>query len=191
MRFKVDKKLLRKKMRYQRNQMDFKDVMEKSQQINQRIFKILLDEDIHQVFIYMSMENEVDTYGVISKLIRQGMPVGLPRCYPNGVLRFHQVDELESLMMSPFGVLEPSMDAPVVEPDAHTAIFIPGLAFDAHNNRLGYGGGYYDRYLAAHQTFYGKYFIIFESQRVEEVPCDEWDLPIESVITEERQYDIK
>lgn len=175
-------------MRYQRNQMAFKEVMEKSQQISQQIFKILLDEEIQQVLIYMSMENEVDTYGIVTKLIRQGMPVGLPRCYPNGILKFHQVDSLERLMMSPFGVLEPSEDTPVLEPDAHTAIFIPGLAFDAHNNRLGYGGGYYDRYLAAHQTFYGQYFIIFESQRVEEVPCDSWDLPIKCVITEECHY---
>lgn len=104
---------------------------------------------------YCSIGSEVDTRALIEAMIGRGAAVALPRCGTDdqGARRlwWHRVMSLDDLVSGAYGIPEPpNMASTEVEPAAyaHAVAIVPGLAFDAHGCRLGYGGGYYDRFLA-------------------------------------------
>lgn len=106
------------------------------------------------VFSYLSFGPEVDTRQLITAAWAQSKLVALPRCVPGSRrLRWHRVDELEHLSLSPLGMEEPEPFAEEVDPttiDPHrvpAVALVPGLGFDFLGYRLGYGGGYYDGFL--------------------------------------------
>ena len=105
------------------------------------------------VFTYLSFGAEVDTRELIERAWSLGKTVALPRVVPGTrQMRWYAVDSLDCLERSSFGVEEPPADpAREVTPrDFHTPVaLVPGLAFDREGYRLGYGGGYYDRFLSA------------------------------------------
>lgn len=104
------------------------------------------------VFTYLSIGSEVDTRVLIRAAWAAGKVVVLPRCEPGRRLAWYVVDALEGLAPGAFGILEPAPDpARLVSPGdfGHPLAIVPGLAFDRAGFRLGYGGGYYDRFLAS------------------------------------------
>lgn len=105
------------------------------------------------ILTYLSMGSEVETRWLIAEALEKGKLVALPRCVGKGEskhLEFHVLKDLANLEESPFGVLEPEDDpATLVGESAYPAAIaiVPGLAFDRSGYRLGYGAGYYDRFL--------------------------------------------
>lgn len=103
---------------------------------------------------YCSFGSEVDTHALIEAMIERGVAVALPRCGTDDRgerhLRWHRVMSLDDLAPGAHGISEPpNLTSTEVEPSAyaHAVAIVPGLAFDAQGYRLGYGGGYYDRFL--------------------------------------------
>lgn len=143
--------------------------------------------DARVVLCYLSMDSEVETRDVIEASWRAGKVVALPRVMGAHSMRWYRVDGpdgLAALERSPFGVLEPVADsAREVAPDAVTLVLVPGLAFDRVGQRLGYGGGFYDVFLA---DFVGPSIGLCRSAAlIETLPCTEpHDLPVQKVVTE-------
>lgn len=111
---------------------------------------------------YVSYGSELDTRELIIEALRLGKQVCVPRVGENHRMDFFQIGALEELQPGFHGILEPSESAPVYSVKDHgkaggddtaALMLMPGVAFDPYGNRLGYGGGYYDRYLAAHPQF--------------------------------------
>lgn len=134
---------------------------------------------------YVRFRSEIDPAPLLSRLAAAGCALALPRTpgrrTPDG-LAFHRWAPGDPLIRSAFGVLEPSADAPLAQPDL---LFIPLLAFDRAGRRLGYGAGHYDRTLAGLRAVKPVRAIglAFAEQEVSEVPVDEADERLDGVLT--------
>jgi 5-formyltetrahydrofolate cyclo-ligase len=130
---------------------------------------------------FWPMGREIDIRPLLLGLHARGHPIALPITPPRGQpLRFHRWHPDQALHRGPMGTSEPAPDAETLTPDL---ILVPLLAFDSAGRRLGYGGGYYDRTLAAlpHATRLG---CAYAAQRLDEVPAGEDDARLHAVATE-------
>lgn len=121
--------------------------------ICERVLQMAAFRSADAVFAYLAIGSEVETRGVIAAALAAGKAVALPRCVPDerGRMTWHRVRGLDGLVPGAHGILEPAGDpGTVVRADTFAAplALVPGLAFDCAGFRLGYGGGYYDRFLA-------------------------------------------
>ncbi len=104
---------------------------------------------VHTVLIYVSTPIEVDTLQIIKNALADGKKVAVPRCISGTRnMAFHYINGLEDLSPGAFSVLEPSESAPVVTDFSGTLMLVPAFLYDRNGFRLGYGKGYYDRYMA-------------------------------------------
>lgn len=138
------------------------------------------------VFTYLSFGSEVDTRFVITRCWEMGKRVCLPRCAAGFALTWHAVEDLDHLVRSRFGMEEPAAGAPQAQPagSVYSVALVPGLAFDRRGFRLGYGGGYYDRFLPA---FSGVSIGLCRSDLLsDELPSlSEYDYPVDLVVTDD------
>ena len=133
------------------------------------------------VSFYWPMGDEADPRPLANALAARGHTLALPVvAAPRTPLLFRRWREGETLVTHKFGMREPSTDAPAVVPDV---LLMPLLAFDARGTRLGYGGGFYDRTLAALKSARA-IGIAYAGQEVGELPRHEHDYPLDAVMTE-------
>lgn len=156
--------------------------------IASRVTSLAEYADASAVLTYLSIWDEVETRGIIRDAWSRGKVVALPRCVPHTrLMRWYRVESLDGLERSKFGVLEPMAD-PAAELDPNAAsralAIVPGLTFDARGYRLGYGGGFYDTFLAG---FGGASVGICREAQLSaagELALDAHDLPVQVVVTE-------
>lgn len=132
------------------------------------------------VYFYYPLGSEVDLLPAARLALEQGKPVAFPRT-AGEQMDFYQVGSLEDFKEGAFHVMEPVGECRMQA--GHPLILVPGLAFDCHKGRIGYGKAYYDRYF---QRFPGavKAGICFESQLVEQIPMEAHDHPMDYLVTE-------
>jgi 5-formyltetrahydrofolate cyclo-ligase len=130
---------------------------------------------------YAPIRGEISVIPALEAWGLQGGQVALPRMVvDSSQMQFHLAD-LNTLEEGPYGILQPPEVAPVVVPEV---ILVPLLAYDNHGNRLGYGGGYYDRYFAAQKTQPITYGCAFRFQHHESLPVEAHDYQLLGVITD-------
>lgn len=140
---------------------------------------------------YLSFGAEVETRGIIERAWEAGKTVALPRCVPGSrLMRWHRIESFDGLVRSSLGVEEPADEAStLVDPAASSraVALVPGLAFDARGYRLGYGGGFYDVFLAGFKGV--SMGLCRTAQLVDDLAClgavDALDLPVDMVICED------
>lgn len=124
--------------------------------------------------------SEIDTRVVLNDLTRRGYSLALPVIeVQNQPLVFRQFETGDELVEGSFKTKQPSVHAPIVEPDI---ILVPLLAFDSEGGRLGYGGGYYDRTIAKHKAL--TIGLAFAGQLVRNTPNDKLDMPLDYIVSE-------
>lgn len=137
------------------------------------------------VMLYLSMRSEVETTGLLEQLLRAGRQV----CAPVVNMRDRQLiprqlcDVEASLVRHPYGMLEPKATCPMVAPSELRLIFVPGIAFDSDGYRLGYGMGFYDRFLAQCPDAV-RVGLAYQAQMVSETFPQSWDVPVHRIFTE-------
>ncbi len=137
------------------------------------------------LFTYYSIEREVDTRALIDMAFEAGKRVALPVTEADGVMYFAAFRPEELLHKGRFkGIPEPGPTAERLTPEAKDVFIVPALCFDPMGYRLGYGGGYYDRYLAAHVCV--TVGLCREKTVVDEVPRGPYDLPVQYLVTEKK-----
>lgn len=138
------------------------------------------------VMLFYGMGNEPDTQMLIQTLLLQGKTVALPKCLPKRRMKARIVRGLDDLRLGAFGIPEPIEDCPAVERDRIDLILVPNVCCDKQGYRLGRGAGYYDRYLAGYTGF--TVALCPEQWLQETLPTDEFDLPVQLVLTEQKTW---
>ncbi len=135
---------------------------------------------------YVDFRGEAGTRGIIEESWRRGKKVFVPRV-EGGQMEFFRLDGFEQLKAGAFGILEPEKrpGEDVGAFEAGSLMIVPGVAFDRERNRIGYGGGYYDRYLSVHHQLHTM-ALAFEYQILPEVPHDATDIKPDIIVTERR-----
>lgn len=183
-RLQKDKNILRAAMREKARLMKEGEVISASETIAGRLFSLPQMLDANIVFCYVSIEQEVQTYSIIEKLLDMGKKVCVPKCYRGGIMDARLISSLENLTpCSPFGILEPSDAAEMVDPAMIDFAIVPGLAFDRKGRRLGKGAGYYDRYLRSVKAV--KCGVCFDEMLIDSVAVGAYDIPMDIVVTED------
>ncbi len=140
------------------------------------------------VAVYASAHWELTTTPLITALRMRGVALAYPRVTRGTKqLTFHRVSCPEELHLGSFDIPEPSPRTPVVAPEHLDLVVVPGLAFDALGNRLGWGQGHYDVTFEHHHRAI-RIGYAFACQLVETVPVSPWDLPMDAIVTEERTH---
>ena len=134
------------------------------------------------VFCYVGTRDEINTRPILEHILSSKKRLGVPRCIAKGVMEVCIVTDMEQLKPGMYGILEPGEECPVILPREIDLAFVPCLSCSRDGLRLGYGGGYYDRYLA--QTDCIKAALCREKMMSEAIPAQEWDLKMDAVITE-------
>ncbi|MBF0908255.1 MAG: 5-formyltetrahydrofolate cyclo-ligase [Atopobium sp.] len=137
------------------------------------------------VLTYVSVSSEVSTRMFIKCALRDGKTVAVPRCLPGHCLEFVAIASVEQLVPAPFNLLEPAKDlSALTEVQMSNAIcIVPALLVDTKGYRLGYGAGFYDRFLS---TYSGKKICLAYQHNLSKttLPHTEFDVPVDMVITE-------
>ena len=132
---------------------------------------------------YVSIANEVDTHILIDLALDSGKRVAVPVVKSSRTLIHREVRSRAELKPSGFGLLEPSLeDGAVVPPDAFDVVLVPGLAFDRAGNRVGFGAGFYDRFLSLAPAF--KIGLAYDFQLFDRLPAGPRDIPMDLIVTE-------
>ncbi len=174
---------LRDILRRKKDAMSPAERLEKSQSICRHLMKILSDNET--VLVYTSKEKEVNTEPLIQALFDRKNPVVVPIIVKEDVsLRLSYIRNFAVLVPSTFGVPEPiGNEIPAVPKDIDT-IILPMLGFDRKGGRIGYGAGYYDRFLEKNPELH-KVGIAFACQEVDELPLEENDIRMDAIVTED------
>ncbi len=192
----MQKQTLRKEILTLRENQTPAEIIEK----NKQIFDILANWQVFKsadaVLIYMDFRSEVQTRQIVDYCLENNKDVIVPVVKQDTKqIVLVAVDNDTTFVKSKLGILEP-----VIEKDSVRTLYdidlvlAPGVAFDQAGNRLGYGGGYYDRLLAAHSEIrhlIKVYGLAFDCQLVDDVPTDKTDCKMDGVITEKQIYHCK
>ncbi len=133
------------------------------------------------LFAYIAFNQEVRTVPVIRRAWADGKRVAVPKIVGRE-MSFFWIDSFDCLRKGPLGIPEPMEGAPAADDDS-ALVLVPGLAFDAAGNRVGYGGGYYDRYLAAH-PLHPTAALCYGFQMLDSIESDPFDIPVNVVIAD-------
>ncbi len=162
------------------------DRKEWSRQITERLWTFDSFAYARRVVFYAGTDGEVETLPLLHRWIETGRKIILPRVVGDGI-RLVEVDHLEDLAPGYRGILEPRPGSgKMVGWEEVEIVLVPGLAFDLQGNRLGRGGGHYDRGLARMNPKALKIGLAFDFQVVERLPAEGRDMPVDLVVTENR-----
>lgn len=172
----MNKKEFRKK--YLDVRKNITDKLEKSFTIQNKLLEILKPYKV--IGVYVSMKDEVSTDELINNLLHQSKIVVVPKVEGKEI-KFYQIESLDELKpQGKYQIREPYNQKLFL--DNIDTIVVPGICFDKKNNRLGYGGGYFDRYLKDKNIY--KIGICFEEQITDELSINENDIKMNAVITD-------
>ncbi len=147
---RAEKRALRKKYKEVRNSLSPEIRRENDLRMAALLEKSLCVRYARRILTYASFCSEPDTLVFAEKALSRGKRLYFPKSYPQGVMRFFEVKSLDELQSGAFGVLEPREDeANAYEPGVGADVcLVPGVCFDGYGYRIGYGKGYYDRFLS-------------------------------------------
>lgn len=162
----------------------------KSLVIQQRLLDLPEFQKAQAVMLFLNFRDEVDTTALAEATIACKKKLILPRCAPQGILLPLEVHDLSvDLEPGAWGIREPKLTNGKVEPTVIDIIIVPGAGFDLQGNRLGYGGGYYDRFFMLLNPLTPRVALGFECQVISQVPVDKHDVKMSMLITEKAVYD--
>lgn len=179
-----EKQALRRKFRAVREKISRRE--EKNAALFRAVSESPQWRDAQSLLCYVSVGAEADTRALLSLALEQGKALFCPLCLPDKNMVFCRVENVDELLPGMMEIPEPSADGARYREENGTALCLtPGLAFDRRGFRLGYGGGYYDRFLAAAGPKLTAFGLAFGEQISSEfLPHDEHDIPLAGIFTE-------
>ncbi len=165
-----------------RREMDEYTIREKSNQIINNLLKSDLYKNASSIFVYVSKNKEVDTRDFIEKALADGKKIYVPKIKSREIIAV-KLNDISELEVGRFDIPTSMSEDSITNPDL---TICPGLSFDDDKNRLGFGGGYYDRFLAKNQGI--KIGLMISEFASSKIPTDSWDIKMDYVITEDEIF---
>jgi 5-formyltetrahydrofolate cyclo-ligase len=175
-----EKRLLRKKMTDRRRQMSPAIKQDLDRRLCQSLQELITERRPKVVHTYLPMPAEIDFLPVLAKMLEENIQLVLPKTLRGGQLEHLPLTSFEQLEDGIFGTKHPIGGVPYT--GAYDLIIVPGLAFDRQGHRLGYGGGYYDRFLPAHPEAH-KIALCYDFQIVENLPLEPHDVQLDALLS--------
>lgn len=175
----MDKQALRKEIREKKRAMTETEIVEKSEKLGELFLASEAYRQAKTIYGYLPYNQEVRTVAMLQQALEDGKRVAVPKCYGDE-MRFIYLNDLSKVEKGYCGIPEPVEDGPVAE-DPTALVLMPGLAFTKEGLRMGYGGGFYDKFLAAepgHPTL----ALCYDFQMVEYIPTEDYDVPVNTVL---------
>ena len=175
----MNKKEMRAYIRAQKRAMTEEQIVAASRALGEKFRRSELYQKASSIYGYLPYNQEVRTVEMLRQAIADGKRVAVPKCYGNE-MRFLWLDDLNAVAPGYSGIPEPIADEPVAD-DETALVLMPGLAFDPQGHRIGYGGGFYDRFLSqepGHPTL----ALCYDFQMVEHLETEEFDIPVDQVL---------
>ena len=175
----MDKQQLRDMIRKKKRSMTSDQIESASRRLAQVFLCSSQYRKARSIYGYLPFNQEVDTTAILQQALCDGKRVALPKIL-DGKMFFVWVTDLSAVQKGALGCPEPVADGPMAD-DPNALVLLPGLAFDLQGGRLGYGGGYYDRFLAAehHPTV----VLCYDFQILPKIPAEEHDLQADRLIS--------
>ena len=185
------KAALRKHFRAVRAAISKEEKAEKSNRICRVIGEDLAPFSLARtILFYYPLPHEIDILPLFHRARELGISCAFPRCRAEaGEMDFFYVNELSEMEKGRFGICEPKPTLPRVVDFSDALMLVPAMSFDKYGFRLGYGGGYYDRFLTAHPV--RTVGVTYESLLVEELPRDSYDRAVNVIATEDRLFFVR
>lgn len=172
----MKKEILRKKYKIIRKNITDKEI--KNNIIYNKILHHELINKSDTILIYMSFDNEVDTYKIIEYYLNK-KKIAVPKVSGNN-MEFHYIKSLTDLKKDTFNIMEPDNND-IVKDFNNSVIIMPGICFDKDNNRCGYGKGYYDRFLENKNIY--KIGLSYKECITNKIDTDKYDIKLDEIIT--------
>ncbi len=180
----IEKKELRQQLVADINALPEEYIKESNEGLFNRMIELPAFKEARVIFTYYSFRREPDTLKLIDYTLKAGKTVTFPVCFKGGVMEARAVSSVSELAPSSYGLMEPSESTRVFTPEELDFIIVPALAYDRQGYRLGWGGGYYDRFLVRTNAF--KAGVARERLLREKLPHDKYDVPVDCIVTERK-----
>ena len=175
----MDKKELRRSIRERKRAMTEVEIVSRSEKLGVLFAQSEAYKAAKTIYGYLPYNQEVRTVPMLEQALRDGKRVAVPKVYGDE-MKFLYLDDLTKVSKGYAEIPEPIADEPVAD-DKTALVLMPGLAFDPAGHRIGYGGGFYDKFLAAepnHPTL----ALCYEFQMLPELHTEEHDIPVDTVL---------
>lgn len=175
----MDKKELRRTIRERKRAMTEAEIVSRSEKLGVLFSQSEAYKAAKTIYGYLPYNQEVRTIPMLEQALKDGKRVAVPKVYGDE-MKFLYLDDLSQVEKGYAGIPEPIADGPVADDDT-ALVLMPGLAFDPAGHRIGYGGGFYDKFLAAepnHPTL----ALCYEFQMLPELHTEEHDIPVDTVL---------
>lgn len=186
------KKEIRKAILAERRALDEETIALASQVICRKIMDIDIYEEAENLCLYMPINNEVDVLLLASAAVQTGKKVWVPKVIEKGTIGqagemvFNRYTGAECTVTGAYDITESTSDQ-ILDPNDRTVIIMPGAVFTPWRDRIGYGGGFYDRFLSEHPMC-KTIGACFDLQVVPELPVEEFDMKPDYVVSETSIY---
>ena len=175
----MDKKEIRAMIRTKKRAMTPEQIVSASRKLGELFRASELYQKAEAIYGYLPYNQEVRTVPMLEQAIADGKRVAVPKCYGDE-MRFIWMDDLSAVAPGYANIPEPIADGPVADA-SHALVLMPGLAFDPKGNRMGYGGGFYDKFLAR-ETNHPTLALCYDFQVLEKLETEEFDIPVDQVL---------
>ena len=175
----VDKDMLRAEIRRRKRAMSETEILSASWQLTQMLIATPQYQNADTVYLYLPYNQEIRTVPILEYALAEGKRVAVPKVYGKE-MKFIYISGMADVAPGLWGIPEPVLDGPVAE-NPHALVIVPGLAFDREGNRIGYGGGYYDKFLSRERE-HPTVALCYGFQVVESIGKEEWDVPVDLVL---------
>ena len=175
----MDKTELRREIRARKRAMTEAEIEERSAKLAQLFFASEAYQNAKTIYGYLPYNQEVRTVPMLERALKDGKKVAVPKVYGDE-MKFLYLDDLNAVAKGYAGIPEPIADEPLAQ-DETALVLMPGLAFDPQGHRIGYGGGFYDKFLAAepnHPTL----ALCYEFQMLPKLDVEDHDIPVDTVL---------
>ena len=182
----MDKKALRAQMRELKRALTAQQIERASAGLAQQLLAHPAYRAARAIYGYLSYNQEVRTLPILEQAQRDGKRVAVPKVFGD-TMKFLWLDDLTAIAPGAYNIPEPIANSP--EADDETAlILMPGIAFDPAGHRCGYGGGFYDKYLAAHRQ-HPTLALCYGFQLLSHLDTDAHDMPVDYVLSQDIEED--